>query len=315
MRWSECATTVAFQIGALVSRAISSRPVSSPVVIEAAINGFTTKTTNPNVPRSVDEIVTTALACVESGASIVHNHNDEPNFGEPSTHSPDPYEQAWRRIWATHPRLLLHPTTSGERSAGLEARFSHIAELHRRGSLTMATADAGCFAAAFDDAGGPVAGPVFGNCADEVAWIFRWCRDANLPVHVSIFEPGFLKLTLAHLKAGSLPRHTKIQLYFGGRPALFGLPPTRLSLDAYVAMLADTGLPWMVGVLWGDVIDTGVAEAAMRAGGHVRVGLEDYFGPDQPKNEDLVSTVVDLAKDLGRQPAGADAVPHVLWGD
>ena len=63
---------------------------AGPLVIEAAINGSTAKDANPNVPRSVDEIVATALACVEAGASIVHNHNDEPNFGEPSTHSPDP---------------------------------------------------------------------------------------------------------------------------------------------------------------------------------------------------------------------------------
>jgi uncharacterized protein (DUF849 family) len=71
---------------------------SLPLVIEAAVNGSTAKSTNPNVPRSIDEIVASALACVDAGASIVHNHNDEPNFGEPSTHSPDPYEQAWRAV-------------------------------------------------------------------------------------------------------------------------------------------------------------------------------------------------------------------------
>ena len=202
-----------------------------------------------------------------------------------------------------HPRLL-HPTTSGERAAGIIERFSHIAELHRRGSLSMATADAGCFALALGLGDEPLSLPVFGNSAEEVAWIFRWCREVDMPVHVSIFEPGSLRLALAHLEAGSLPRRTKIQLYFGGQSALFGLPPTRPSLDAYVAMLAGTDLPWMVGVFRGDVIDTGLAEAALRAGGHVRVGLEDYFGPDQPTNEDLVSRVVHLAEQLDRRPAG-----------
>lgn len=46
-----------------------------PLVIEAAINGSTSKDANPHVPRTVDEIVATALACVGAGASIVHNHN------------------------------------------------------------------------------------------------------------------------------------------------------------------------------------------------------------------------------------------------
>lgn len=285
-----------------------------PLVVEAAINGLTTKEANPNVPRSVDEIVATGLACVEAGASIVHNHNDEPNFGEPSTHSPDPYDAAWRRIWEVHPWLLMHPTTSGERSAGIDQRFSHIEELHQRGALTMATADAGCFSAALDGPAGPLALPVFGNSAADVDWIFSWCREADVPVHVSIFEPGFLRLTLSHRRAGSLPRRTKIQLYFGGPAALFGLPPTQSSLDAYVAMLTDAGLPWMVGVLGGDVLGSGLAEAALRAGGHIRVGLEDYAGPTQPSNEDLVARAAELGTKLGRPPVGVDDVEATLWG-
>lgn len=286
----------------------------APLVIEAALNGSTTKEANPNVPRSVDEIVAAALACVEAGAAIVHNHNAEPNFGEPSTHSPDPYDVAWRRIWEVHPGLLMHPTTSGERSARIEQRFSHIDELHRRGALTMSTADAGCFSPAFAFPDGLLALPAFGNSAAEVDWIFGWCRDADVPVHVSIFEPGFLRLTLAHHRAGSLPRRTKIQLYFGGPMALFGLPPTQSSLDAYAAMLADAGLPWMVGVLWGDVLGSGLAEAALRAGGHVRVGLEDYAGPEQPTNADLVARASELGTKFGRQPVGVDDVEAALWG-
>lgn len=285
----------------------------APLVIEAAINGSTAKETNPNVPRTVDEIVATALACVRSGASIVHNHNDEPNFGEPSTHSPDPYEKAWRTIWEAHPTLLMHPTTSGNRSAGIAERFSHIDELHRRGALTMSTADGGCLSFAFDGVEGPMSLPTFGNSADEVAWIFGWCRDTDMPVHVSIFEPGMLRLALAHHRAGSLPRRTKIQLYFGGPAALFGLPPTRSSLDAYVAMLTDVGLPWMAGVLWGDVLGSGLAEAALRAGGHIRVGLEDYAGPEQLTNEDLVRRAAELGSDLGRTVVEVDDVRAALW--
>jgi 3-keto-5-aminohexanoate cleavage enzyme len=287
---------------------------ATPLVIEAAINGSTTKEANPNVPRSVDEIVATALACVEAGASIVHNHNDEPNFGEPSTHSPDPYDAAWRQIWAAHPGLLMHPTTSGERSAGIEQRFSHIDELHRRGALTMSTADAGCFSAAFALPDGPMALPVFGNSATEVDWIFRRCREADVPVHVSIFEPGFLRLTLAHHWAGSLPRRTKIQLYFGGPAALFGLPPTQSSLNAYAEMLTNVGLPWMVGVLWGDLLGSGLAEAALRAGGHIRVGLEDYAGADQPTNEDLVAQAAELGAKYGRPSVEVHDVEAALWG-
>ena len=51
-------------------------PNTSPLIIEAAINGATSKEKNPHVPRTVDEIVESAFACLEAGAAIVHNHND-----------------------------------------------------------------------------------------------------------------------------------------------------------------------------------------------------------------------------------------------
>ena len=39
-------------------------------------------------------------------------------------------------------------------------------------------------------------------------------------------------------------------------------------------MLAGTDFPWLVAVLGGDVVACGLAEVAIRRGGHVRVGLE-----------------------------------------
>ncbi|MFF2549805.1 3-keto-5-aminohexanoate cleavage protein [Nocardia sp. NPDC058058] len=285
-----------------------------PLVIEAAVNGSTAKQLNPHVPRTVEEIVASAMVCVDAGAGIVHNHNDEPNLGAPSIHSADPYEAAWSRIREVHPGLLMHPTTSGERSAAIADRFSHIVELHRRGVLTMATVDAGCFAMAVDGPEGPVSLSPFGNSAADVGHLFGWCREVDLPLHLSIFEPGFLRLALAHHRAGRLPKRTKIQLYFGGPTALFGLPPTQASLNAYVEMIGATGLPWMVGVPRGDVLGSGLGAAALRAGGHIRVGLEDYAGPGQPANEELVGRAVDLGAGHGRAAVPPDDVAAALWG-
>jgi uncharacterized protein (DUF849 family) len=51
--------------------------MTSPCVIEVALNGATTTATNPHVPRRPAEITADALACIDAGAAIVHNHNDE----------------------------------------------------------------------------------------------------------------------------------------------------------------------------------------------------------------------------------------------
>jgi uncharacterized protein (DUF849 family) len=67
----------------------------------------------------------------------------------------------------------------------------------------------------------------------------------------------------------------------------------------------------MVGVIGGDIASTPLVELAIRRGGHVRVGLEDYAGPRQPRNVELVREVVELAARLGRRlatPAEAAAL-------
>jgi 3-keto-5-aminohexanoate cleavage enzyme len=51
----------------------------TPVIIEAAINGSTPVTVNPNVPRTPAQIAVCALAGLDRSAAIVHNHNDDPN--------------------------------------------------------------------------------------------------------------------------------------------------------------------------------------------------------------------------------------------
>src|SRR5258708_2375996 len=46
------------------------------VIIEAAINGVTSKKHNPNTPKEPAEIADDALRCFAAGAAVVHNHID-----------------------------------------------------------------------------------------------------------------------------------------------------------------------------------------------------------------------------------------------
>jgi len=80
----------------------------APVIIEAAINGATTKERNPNVPRTPDEIAADALACFDAGASVIHNHIDLPGLSVEE--AADRYLQAWRVVLAERPDALWYPT-------------------------------------------------------------------------------------------------------------------------------------------------------------------------------------------------------------
>ena len=287
---------------------------ATPLIIEAALNGATPKDRNPHVPRSVDEIVESALACLEAGASIVHNHNDEPNVGGPGRHSSKPYAEAWARILERYPDALLYPTyAGGGPHTSVHERYSHIDELREAGLLKMPLLDPGTVNfGGLDPDGAPGTGDgVYQTTFGDVRWMVDYCREHRLAPSVSIFEPGFLRLALAYHERGELPQGTLIKLYFGEGRSLFGLPPTRTSLEAYLAMLQGTGLPWLVAVLGGDVTD-GLARLAIERGGHVRVGLEDYDGPRQPRNEELVREVVSLAEAAGRPVATPGEAARIL---
>jgi uncharacterized protein (DUF849 family) len=288
-----------------------------PTVIEAAVNGMVTKDQNPHVPRTVDEIVEDSLRCLDAGASIVHHHNDEPVFGGATRHCAGPYIEVWTRLRAAWPGLLLHPTTaSATVDSTIEERYAHVAELYEGGLAPMANCDAGTMALALPAPDGPHALPhTFGNPATDVDWILRWCREREIPLTVSIFEPGFLRLILAHQRAGTLPREVKIQLYLGGDRLLFGLPGTPSGLAAYLDMLEGTGLSWMVAVYGGDVVARGIAALAIEKGGHVRVGLEDHHAPPrQARNQELVAEVAALCRAAGRPPATVEDAPKILFG-
>lgn len=284
-----------------------------PVIIEAALNGGTPRTRNPTVPRSVDEIVEQTFACIEAGAAIVHNHNDEGVIGQP-VHSAEPYLAAYARIRARVPDAILYPTMGGGAPGVVMAdRYAHVETLAKAGHLRMGLVDPGSTNfAALDPDGRPAASEsVYLNTYADTRHMIDCCHQYGLGPSISIFEPGFLRAVLGYHAAGALPAGSLVKLYFSGSRPGFGLPPTVPSLNAYLAMLEGTGLPWSVATLGGDVLST-IAEEAVRRGGHLRVGLEDYAGPGTPSNVELVRACVALVERLGGRAATISEAAAIL---
>ncbi len=266
-----------------------------PVIIEAAVNGGTTKARNPFVPRTPAEVTADALRCLEAGAAIVHNHTDDPVLGGSGRHESQPYADAWSPILQQRPDALLYPTMAGGGPhTSDEERYQHVIALADRGLLRLGLVDPGSV---------NLGSTIYENSPGYTRYTMDTCRELQLGPSLSIFEPGFLRTVLTYHRAGTLPQGAMVKLYFGGPNAAFGLPPSEASLDAYLAMLDGTGLPWLVAVLGGDVFEGGFARLALGRGGNLRVGLEDYAGPDQPSNAELVQRAVALAHETGREVA------------
>ena len=260
-----------------------------PAIIEVALNGTTTKDCNPHVPRAPAEITSDALACIDAGATIVHNHNDEPMWVHDGVHRAEPYLEAWRPILERHPDVQLYATqASGGPGIAIETRWAHHAALARAGVLRVGLIDPGSV---------NLGDRVYVNTAPDARYAAERCAELGLTASVSIFDPSFLRAALTL----PLPPGTMIKLYFGGDALPFGLPPTEPSLDAYLAMLDGSGLQWLVAVLGGDVVGCGLAALALERGGHIRVGLEDHAGARTPSNVELVQEAAEAVAASGRR--------------
>jgi len=271
------------------------------VILEAAMNGATPKSVNPNVPRGTAELVTDALACLEAGAAIVHTHID--GVGHPAPRAAELYAAHFAPVLAARPDALLYPTVGFARTA--EESFAHFDLLVERLGLRIGIIDPGCV---------NLASFAYVNTPEAIRHMVELCARLRLGPSIAIFEPGFLRHALAYWRRRELPRGALLKFYMGGTHADlgFGLPPTPRMLDVYLDMLGDCALPWSVGVLGGDVFEHGLARHALERGGHLHLGLEDYAGARKPTNLELVHEGVSLCRAVGRRVATCAEAAQIL---
>jgi uncharacterized protein (DUF849 family) len=254
--------------------------MSAPVVLEVALNGVTKKAQNPAAPETHAEIASDALACFAEGAAIVHTHTTRPS-PTPQACAED-YLGAYRVVLAHKPDAILYPTI-GFGMDGL-GRYEHAALLAEAGAIRQSVLDPGSVNLGASGADGwPLPMDfVYVNSPNDVRHMAEICRKHGLGPSIAIFEPGWLRVILAMQKAGTLPAGALVKLYFaaggylsGGEPS-FSTPPIPEAFEMYMAMLRGSGLNWAVAVLGGGIFDTPIGELAVKRGGHLRVGLEDF---------------------------------------
>ncbi len=286
-----------------------------PLIIEASLNGATSKTLNPHVPYSEDELVSDAIACMEAGAALIHNHTEEPIIGGSGKLDAELYASAWRKLLAVRPDAILTPTMPvGQEGVPVEDRYSHVEHMAEQGLLAQGLCDPGTFNLSILDEEGLFADTtyLYRNDMHDSRYYVETCRRMNIGMSISIFEPGFLKFILAYYRTGKLPPGGILKFYFGAMHLPFGMPPSKASLEAYLGMIEGCDLPWLVSSFGDDCVGCGLAEESIRRGGHVQVGLEPYEGSRTPTNVELVEEVVALANHYGRPIATPAEAARIL---
>jgi uncharacterized protein (DUF849 family) len=288
--------------------------VSTPVIIEAALNGVTSRRHNPQVPLAPDEHAKDALACIDAGATVIHTHTAD--ITAPPEVAAEQYAAAYRPVVEQHPGAICYPTTG--LGPTIEDRYRHVELLDDMGVIRAGFVDTGSVNLGGTGPDGLPAGPgyLYQNSFADIAHKMNVCRARGLGPSIAVFEPGFLRVVLVYHDAGQLPRGTLVKFYFseggylGSGAPLWGAPPIIESLDMYLAMLGDAGIPWAVAVLGGSVCDSAIVRPALERGGHVRVGIEDWDGG--PPNAAQVATAARLAREAGREVATIDDAARTL---
>ena len=292
----------------------------TPVIIEVALNGQTRRERNPHVPLSRQEIIDEGLRCIDAGASILHNHNE--NLAVTPEAALAEYQACFEPWLARDKDVLCLPTVGN--GADMPEKLRHLTLLAEAGVLRLGFIDPGTLLLGWT---GPDGKPdknsyVYINTYGDMEFAIDQCQRLGLGLHLAIFEPGFLRNVFAYHKLGMLPPGSFVKFYFGGdggyfsygEGVSFGLPPTEKALDAYLEMLQLAGwkLPWFVAVVGGDIFDTPIARLALERGGHLRVGHEDFWGKRTPSNLELVEEAAALASEVGRPVAAPAQTVEIL---
>ena len=283
-------------------------------IITCAITGSSKNfRQSPAVPVSPAEIASSAIDAARAGAAMVHIHVRDPETGAPSTEL-HLYAEVVDRIRASGQDVIVNLTTGyGARFVPSAAdvrvadpvcnfsapgdRTAHVSELRPEVcSLDVATFNFG------DDA--------FINTPSIVTEMAASIRAAGTLPELEVFEVGHLLLARHLIETGVLPSPGHFQFCLGIK---WAMPATAAAID-FMRSLLPVGATWSA---------FGVAQhqfpmvaAAVAAGGHVRVGLEDNLylsrGVLAPSNAALVERAVRIVEDLGGCVASTEEARTIL---
>jgi uncharacterized protein (DUF849 family) len=268
---------------------------ATTMITVAPTGAETAKADAPALPVTLEELVRTAKACADIGASVLHVHV---------------------RDTETRPTLDLGFLT--ETVAALREATDLVVQLSTGGAVTDPEADRLRALEAAPDAASCTMGTV--NFGTDV-FLNRWefivelhtaMRDRQIVPEYEIFDYGQLATLQRLLDRHGAPYggHVHCDLVMG---VPGGMPGTVQALAAAVQALPQGATFSATGV---GRTTLPVMLAALSAGGHLRVGMEDTltYGPDEPvrDNVQLVARAAGLARIAQRPPATVAEVRTLL---
>jgi len=244
-----------------------------------------TKVDVPNLPVTLDELVATAISCERVGAAMIHIHIRDDD-GKPTLDL--------RRLKDTvaavreQTKLIVQLSTGGSVTDPEEDRLRVLDALPDSASCSMGTVNFG------DD--------VFLNRWQFIVELHKRMQERGIVPEYEIFDLGQLTTLHRLLDQHGLPSggHVHVDLVMGVPGGMAGDTET---LAAALRLIPDGATFSATGV---GRTTLPVLLAALSAGGHVRVGMEDTIsyarGERVKDNAQLVARASGLARIAQRPP-------------
>jgi len=276
-----------------------------PLIINVCLTGMIpTKTSTKHVPISVDEIVEDAIRVYDAGARVVHLHARDAS-GKP-TYEARYYEEMITAIRRERPELVCCVSTSGRDFQQIKQR-SEVLFLTGDAKPDMASLTLG----SLNFATGPSI-----NSLETIQQLAMIMKEQDIKPELEVFDLGMVNVA-KYLERHEIIHGTK---YFNILLGNINTAPATIGGLANISNALPDDSLWAAAGLGGFQLPMNTA--AIAAGGHVRVGIEDaiYYDYKQTKlatNVDLVKRIVRIAKELQREIASANQTKSILgiWND
>ena len=290
--------------------------MSREVFITCAVTGSGgTQDRSPHVPRSPKEIADSAIAAAKAGAAIAHCHVRDPETGAPSRDLAL-YREVTERVRESDTDVVLNltagmggdlvfggastplPLIEGTDMASAEDRVAHVAECLPE----ICTLDCGTMNFAEADY-------VMTNTPGMLQAMARQMTDLGVKPEIEAFDTGHLWYAKQLVEHGFLDAPALVQLCMG---VPWGAPN---DLNTFMAMVNNVPQDWTFSAFSLGRHQMAYVAAAVLAGGHVRVGLEDNLWLEKgvlAKNEDLVARAKGIVEGMGARLMSPEDVRRKL---
>lgn len=296
------------------------------LIITTAVSGSATfPSQTPYLPLTPEQIADAAVESCQAGSAVVHIHARQGPDGHPVS-DPDVYHQILTSI-KNRCDAVVCVTTGGHAGLNKEQRLAVVRALdpelasYSLGSLNFAIYPVAKHIKEFKyqwekDFLETTKDFVFKNTFSDLQYFAQVMKEHGTKPELEAYDVGHLYNAAQLLKDGVLEMPFHLQFVvgmLGGIGAsidnLLYLKSTADKLfgsENYTWSVAGVGYPWQ----------QYLATVALMMGGHARVGLEDNIFVDHrvlaESNVELVSKIVRIAKELGRQIATPDEARSIL---